>query len=187
MDHATYCKDIAIRIPGEETEQLARKAKEYDVYLPLKRKWWIRRSQRTDSSTRDSSFLQRERSSSSTQRTSSVSWRDRQAPMISGANGWKGMAIRWKPTILSQRPRSGTWVCASVRRRCSPSHFGPLPLTELKSSSDRRCRSRPFRGEPGNSPVGHRHFQCKLPLGPNNGHMLPSARRRRIPFWGGSR
>ena len=27
MDHATYCKDLAIRIPGEETEQLAKKAK----------------------------------------------------------------------------------------------------------------------------------------------------------------
>lgn len=33
MDHAKYCRDIAIRIPGEETEQLAKKAREYDVYI----------------------------------------------------------------------------------------------------------------------------------------------------------
>jgi predicted amidohydrolase len=33
LDQATYCKDLAIRIPGEETELLARKAKEYGVYL----------------------------------------------------------------------------------------------------------------------------------------------------------
>jgi beta-ureidopropionase len=38
MDHATYCKDIAIRIPGEETEQLAKKAREYDVYLAAQAK-----------------------------------------------------------------------------------------------------------------------------------------------------
>ena len=33
MDHARYCKDLAIEIPGEETDQLARKAKEYGVYI----------------------------------------------------------------------------------------------------------------------------------------------------------
>jgi len=33
LDQATYCKELAIRIPGEETEQLARKAKEYGVYI----------------------------------------------------------------------------------------------------------------------------------------------------------
>ena len=38
MDHATYCKDIAIRIPGEETEELAKKAREYDVYIAAQAK-----------------------------------------------------------------------------------------------------------------------------------------------------
>ncbi len=38
MDHASYCRDIAIRIPGEETEQLAGKAKEYDVYIAAQAK-----------------------------------------------------------------------------------------------------------------------------------------------------
>ncbi len=38
MDHATYCRDIAIRIPGEETAQLARKAKEYDIYIAAQAK-----------------------------------------------------------------------------------------------------------------------------------------------------
>ncbi|MBU0992770.1 MAG: hydrolase [Proteobacteria bacterium] len=38
MDHATYCKDIAIRIPGEETEELARKAREYDIYIAAQAK-----------------------------------------------------------------------------------------------------------------------------------------------------
>jgi predicted amidohydrolase len=33
MDQATYCRELAIEIPGEETEQLARKAKEYGVYI----------------------------------------------------------------------------------------------------------------------------------------------------------
>lgn len=33
LDQATYCKDLAIRIPGEETEQLAQKAKEYGTYI----------------------------------------------------------------------------------------------------------------------------------------------------------
>ena len=33
MDQATYCKELAIRIPGEETDLLAEKAKEYGVYL----------------------------------------------------------------------------------------------------------------------------------------------------------
>jgi len=33
MDQTTYCREIAIEIPGEETEQLARKAKEYGVYI----------------------------------------------------------------------------------------------------------------------------------------------------------
>jgi predicted amidohydrolase len=33
MDQATYCKELAIRIPGEETDLLAKKAKEYGVYL----------------------------------------------------------------------------------------------------------------------------------------------------------
>ncbi len=38
MDHATYCRDLAIRIPGEETELLAAKAKEYDVYIAAQAK-----------------------------------------------------------------------------------------------------------------------------------------------------
>jgi predicted amidohydrolase len=38
MDHAAYCRDLAIRIPGEETEQLAGKAREYDVYIAAQAK-----------------------------------------------------------------------------------------------------------------------------------------------------
>ena len=38
MDHATYCKDLAIRIPGEETELLAKKAREYDIYIAAQAK-----------------------------------------------------------------------------------------------------------------------------------------------------
>lgn len=33
MDQAAYCRDIAVTIPGEETEVLAKKAKEHNIYL----------------------------------------------------------------------------------------------------------------------------------------------------------
>jgi predicted amidohydrolase len=38
MDQAAYCKDVAITIPGEETELLAAKAKEYGVYIAAQAK-----------------------------------------------------------------------------------------------------------------------------------------------------
>lgn len=38
MDQATYCRDIAITIPGEETERLAAKAKQHNVYLAAQAK-----------------------------------------------------------------------------------------------------------------------------------------------------
>jgi len=37
-DHASYCRELAIRIPGDETELLARKAREYDVYIAAQAK-----------------------------------------------------------------------------------------------------------------------------------------------------
>jgi predicted amidohydrolase len=33
MDQATYCKDIAMTLPGRETDMLAKKAQEYGVYI----------------------------------------------------------------------------------------------------------------------------------------------------------
>jgi predicted amidohydrolase len=33
MDHIQYCKEVAITIPGEETDRLAEKAKKYGVYI----------------------------------------------------------------------------------------------------------------------------------------------------------
>ncbi len=33
MDQATYCREIAIAIPGEETNRLAEKAKQYGIYI----------------------------------------------------------------------------------------------------------------------------------------------------------
>lgn len=38
MEQATYCRDVAITIPGEETERLAQKAKEYNIYLAAQAK-----------------------------------------------------------------------------------------------------------------------------------------------------
>jgi hypothetical protein len=33
MDHVEYANKMAIEIPGEETQMLAKKCKEYDCYL----------------------------------------------------------------------------------------------------------------------------------------------------------
>lgn len=38
LDHATYCRDLALRVPGEETEMLAAKAREHDIYIAFQAK-----------------------------------------------------------------------------------------------------------------------------------------------------
>ena len=38
MDQATYCREVSITIPGEETEKLAAKAKEYGIYIAAQAK-----------------------------------------------------------------------------------------------------------------------------------------------------
>ena len=125
MDHATYCRDIAIRIPGEETAQLARKAKEYDIYIAAQAK--VVDPDVTEDRFMNQGFLISPKGEIILKHTKNMIGvvTGTASPMTYRKNGLKSTEVHWKHSIRWQKRILEISVFQYVLKHFFLNHFVP--------------------------------------------------------------